>query len=190
MSTEIRHTSNDTHVMENVRNGKVEQLAILFERHHVSLFNFFLRLTGSRQLSEDLVQDVFCRILKYRHSYRGTSKFTTWLYQIARNAHIDHLRKYKSTLPLEEQWEEMPGSEPVPENHFETGAEIALIQKALSRLPIKKREILILSRYQGMKYREIADLMGCQIGTVKAHVHRAVKELGRIYFELSGGSIP
>jgi len=92
----------DTQVMENVRDGKIEQLAILFERHHVPLFNFLVRLTGSRQVSEDLVQEIFCRILKYRHSYRGTSKFTTWLFQIARNAHIDHLRKQKSTYPLEE----------------------------------------------------------------------------------------
>jgi len=190
MNKETRRALNDTQVMENVRDGKVEQLAILFERHHVSLFNFFLRLTGSRPLSEDLVQDVFCRILKYRHSYRGTSKFTTWLYQIARNAHIDHLRKQKSTLPLEEQWDEPPSSDPIPENKFETGTEIALLQRAMSRLPVKRREILILSRFHGMKYREIANLMDCQIGTVKAHVHRAVKELGRIYFELSGGSIP
>ncbi len=179
----------DTQVMENVRDGKIEQLAILFERHHVPLFNFLVRLTGSRQVSEDLVQEIFCRILKYRHSYRGTSKFTTWLFQIARNAHIDHLRKQKSTYPLEEQWEEPTGPDPAPENEFETGAEIALLQQAMSRLSVKKREVLILSRFHGMKYREIADLMGCQIGTVKAHVHRAVKELGRIYFEISGGSI-
>ena len=86
---------SDNQLMEDVKTGKVEKLAVLFEKYHVQLFNFFLRLTGNRGVSEDLVQDVFMRILKYRKTYRGQSKFTVWMYQIARNAHIDHLRKKK-----------------------------------------------------------------------------------------------
>jgi RNA polymerase sigma-70 factor (ECF subfamily) len=58
----------------------------------------------------------------------------------------------------------------------------------LGKLPLKKREVLILSRYQGLKYKEIAELFGLQIGTVKVLVHRAIKELGKVYFELSGGT--
>ena len=81
----------DNQVMLDVREGKVEKLAILFERHHVALFNFFLRLTGNRAASEDLVQDVFTRILKYRATYMGEDRFTVWMYKIARNAHIDSL---------------------------------------------------------------------------------------------------
>lgn len=68
---------DDEQVMAQVRDGRVEMLAILFERHHVRLFNFFLRLTASRSASEDLVQEVFLRMLKYRHTYRGDSKFST-----------------------------------------------------------------------------------------------------------------
>ena len=64
-----------------------------------------------------------------------------------------------------------------------------LLQEALARLPLKKREVLVLSRYQDMKYKDIAELFGCQIGTVKAHVHRAIKDLGKIYYELSGGTV-
>ena len=89
---------SDNQMMEDVKTGKVEKLAVLFEKYHVQLFNFFLRLTGNRGVSEDLVQDVFMRILKYRKTYRGQSKFTVWMYQIARNAHIDHLRKKKGEL--------------------------------------------------------------------------------------------
>jgi RNA polymerase sigma factor (sigma-70 family) len=177
----------DREIMEEVKGGKVEKLAILFERHHVPLYNFFLRLTGNQNVSEDLVQDVFFRILKYRHTYQGQSKFTIWMYQIARNAHIDHLRKRKEELPLEEQWDEAAAKEPSPYEEVEKGHDIALLNQALARLPLKKREILVLSRFQNMKYREIAELFGWQIGTVKASVHRAVKELGKIYFELSGG---
>ncbi len=175
----------DIQIMLEVKEGKVEKLAILFEKHHLKLFNFFLRLTGNRGISEDLVQDVFYRILKYRTTYHGRSRFTVWMYQIARNAHIDHLRKLKKDVPLEDQWEEAPSPEPSPLEEMEQGEEVALVRQALSRLPIKKREILILSRYQNMKYREIAELFGCHIGTVKTYVHRAVKDLGKIYTELS-----
>jgi len=178
---------SDNEVMEAVRDGKVEKLAILFERHQVMLYNFFLRLTGNRSASEDLVQDVFIRILKYRAGYQGQSKFAVWMFQIARNAHIDHLRKQRGDLPLDEQFAEPAAREPRPEVRLEAEQDIALIRRALDLLPWKKREILMLSRFQDLKLREIADLLGCQVGTVKAQVHRALKELSHIYLELREG---
>ena len=178
---------DDSQLMEEVRDGRVEKLAVLFEKHHIALYNFFLRLTGNKGTSEDLVQDVFCRILKYRSTYKGESKFTTWMYQIARNAHIDFLRKRKEELPLEDQWQETQSPEASPTEMLERNRDIAMMRQALSKLPLKKREVLILSRFQNLKYREIADLLGCHIGSVKANVHRAIKELGKIYGDLSGG---
>ena len=179
----------DIQVMEEVKEGKVEKLAMLFERHHISLFNFFLRLTGSRNVSEDLVQDVFFRILNYRKTYKGESKFTTWMYQIARNAHIDYLRKRREEFPLDEQWAESASPDLSPDEELEKGQDIRMMREALARLPVKKREVLILSRFQNLKYKEIAELLDCQIGTVKAHVHRAIKDLSKIYGELSGGIV-
>jgi len=183
------HIMTDNFLMEEVKKGKVEKLAVLFERYHVQLFNFFLRLTRNRGVSEDLVQDVFLRILKYRITYKGQSKFTVWMYQIARNAHIDYLRKSKGEFSLDEQWEDVVEPEPTPSDRLEHGQDVQLMREALARLPLKKREVLVLSRYQDMKYKDIAELFGCQIGTVKAHVHRAIKDLGRIYCELSGGTV-
>jgi len=180
---------SDNRLMEDVKEGKVEKMAVLFEKHHVSLFNFFMRLTGNHNISEDLVQEVFMRMLKYRSTYQGRSKFTLWMYQIARNAHIDFLRKKKNTLSLDEQWSEPITSEASPAEKLEGGQEVQLMRQALAQLPLKKREVLILSRYQNLKYKEIAELMDCHIGTVKAHVHRAIKELGKIYFELQGGTV-
>ena len=180
---------SDNRLMEEVKEGKVEKMAVLFEKHHVALFNFFMRLTGNRNISEDLVQEVFMRMLKYRATYQGRSKFTLWMYQIARNAHIDYLRKKKDALPLDEQWSEPITQERSPEENLEGGQEVQLLRQALAQLPLKKREVLILSRYQNLKYKEIAELMDCHIGTVKAHVHRAIKELGKIYFELQGGTV-
>ena len=73
----------DEEIMSSVKKGSVNMLAILFERYHVKLYNYFLRLTGDKGISEDLTQEVFLRILKYRDTFRHESKFTTWMYQIA-----------------------------------------------------------------------------------------------------------
>ena len=85
----------DEDVMKLVKNGKLDALSILFDRYHVRLFNFFLRLIDDRTLSEDLVQNVFERIIKYRSSYREGASVKTWIYQIARNVRIDHFRSQK-----------------------------------------------------------------------------------------------
>jgi RNA polymerase sigma factor (sigma-70 family) len=175
----------DNLLMEDVRGGKVEKLAILFERHHVALFNYFLRLTGNRPVSEDLVQEVFTRILKYRATYRGEDRFAVWMYKIARNAHIDFLRRQKETVPLEDQFEEAQSADLIPEERVERQQEAALISRALKKLSPKKQEVILLSRFQNLKYREIAELMECPVGTVKGMVHRAVQELGDIYKQLS-----
>lgn len=175
----------DNLLMEDVRGGKVEKLAILFERHHVALFNYYLRLTGNRPVSEDLVQEVFTRILKYRVTYRGEDRFAVWMYKIARNAHIDFLRRQKETVPLDDQFEEAQSADLVPEERVERQQEAALISRALKRLSPRKQEVILLSRFQNLKYREIAELMECPVGTVKGMVHRAVQELGDIYKQLS-----
>jgi RNA polymerase sigma factor (sigma-70 family) len=175
----------DDEVMKSVRDGRVEQLAVLFERHHVPLYSFFVRLTGNCAVSEDLVQDVFIRILKYRTTYRGEDKFAVWMYKIARNAHIDHLRKKKDALPLDDQIVEPAHPGEGPAERTERGGEAALVAKALDELSPRKKEVLMLSRYQNLKYREIAELLDCPVGTVKGLVHRAVVELGEIYARLN-----
>jgi len=175
-------------VMLAVRDGDVERIGVLFDRHHRMLFNFFLRLTANRSLSEDLVQDVFFRMLKYRQTYQGATNFTAWMYQIARNAHIDHLRKRRlEVVPdTEPVWDDMAASDPDPEQRLGRSQEIGLLRQALARLPIEKREVLVLSRFQNLKYNEIAEILNCEANAVKVRVFRAVRELGQIFCELSG----
>src|SRR5712692_1080446 len=85
----------DAELMTAVQEDDLSQLGVLFERHHLGLFNFFLRLTGSRSWSEDLVQEVFVRILKYRKSFRPALEFRPWLYAMARNAAAAHFKKHR-----------------------------------------------------------------------------------------------
>lgn len=174
----------DEDIMNKVKDGNVQMLAILFERHHVKLYNYFLRLTGNKTNSEDLAQDVFFRILKYRASYRRESKFTTWMYRIGRNVHIDHLKKNKDAVPLEDLWNEEPAADARPDQKAGIEQDTAFLHKALSLLPPAKREILVLSRFQEMKYDDISNVLGCSLASVKTRVHRAIKELRKTYMDI------
>src|SRR5947199_10008595 len=83
-----------------VRHGDVAMLGVLFERYHQPLFDFLSRTTGDRAAAEDLVQDVFVRVLKYRATYRDDSCFETWVFSIARHARTDYSRKRPAAQPL------------------------------------------------------------------------------------------
>ena len=178
----------DDHLMARVQDGEIAQLGVLFERYHVPLYNYFVRLTSDRVESEDLVQEVFLRMMKYRHTYRAQGQFTCWMYQIARNARGDHFHKWKreAALPAEDS---IPSGQRDESDKLEERQEHEVLLAALARLPDDKREVLLLSRYQQLKYEEIAQLLGCTVAAVKVRVHRAMKDLRAHYFELSGGQV-
>jgi RNA polymerase sigma-70 factor (ECF subfamily) len=164
-----------------VRDGAGEMLGVLFDRYQTPLFNFYSKLTGDRTLSEDLVQEVFLRILKYRQSYRPGTPFRSWIYQIARNARVDHFRKFPHQTALEPEM--LP---PVlPRDSAQENQEAQLLQRALMQLPEEKREILLLCRFQELKYQEIAELLGCELATVKTRIHRALLELRKAFHQLT-----
>jgi len=179
-------TTSDAKLMELVKSGRVEHLSTLFLRHHRQLFNFFLRQTCSRSISEDLVQEVFYRILKYRSTYQNQAVFSVWMYRIARNVHFDLLRSRREEIPLEESPPLAADRAQQPEEKTATQNEVSLIQKALDMIAPKKKELLLLTRFQEMKYKDIATLLGRREGTVKADVHRALLELGKRYRQLQG----
>src|ERR1043166_3085954 len=93
----------DEQLMLDVRAGEVGKLEQLFDRHHRSLFHFFLHLTSSRSAAEDLVQEVFYRILKYRHTYQPETSFRAWMYQVGRNVYLDQVGKKKGEVALPEE---------------------------------------------------------------------------------------
>jgi RNA polymerase sigma-70 factor (ECF subfamily) len=177
--------SADEEVMLQVRDGAPERLGILFDRYHHALFNFYCRSIGDRAASEDLVQDVFYRILKYRHTYRIGIRFRTWMYRIARNARLDRMKKQASDTALEVEMQ------PAPElsDSLQRQQENALLHRALMQLSPEKREALVLSRFQDLDYREISDVLGCEVGAVKVRIFRALRELRDILRQLEEESI-
>lgn len=182
---DARALTTDHEIMCAVREGDLDRMTLLFERHGVHLYNFFLRMTGRRQDSEDLVQEVFLRMLRYRLNYRDDSRFKTWMFQIARSARIDAWRKNRPAAVL-------PGDgiltdpSPGPEEVLLRKTESELVHRALALLPEDKREVLLLSRFENLGFREIARILGTRETTVKVRAHRAVRELGEIVQRLDG----
>jgi len=183
-------TVTDEALMLAVRDGELEKLGILFERHHTALFEFFSRMTGNRAVSQDLVQDVFFRILKYRNTYRNESQFTTWMYHIARNTRFDQFKKRRPEMVVPEEGIEIPSQSMSAAKKLERDQETELLRQALMKLPDDKRELLVLARYGEMKYEQIAELLAVDVGTVKVRVYRAIKELREIFLKLSGEKSP
>lgn len=181
----------DERLMDAVRGGDAARLGALFERHHVALFEFLYRTTGDRAGAEDLVQDVFVRILKYRHTYHEGSPFSTWMYRIARNARADYLRRRNGAVAIRaadgREWAEFdpPSQAPGPTERAEWGGQAALLRRALLQLPDDKRELIVLARYQQMPYEHIAHVLGVEVGTVKVRVHRALKHLREVFDRLA-----
>ncbi|MEO8198065.1 MAG: sigma-70 family RNA polymerase sigma factor [Thermoanaerobaculia bacterium] len=169
--------SADSQLMGRVRDGEVALLGELFERHHQRLFHFFLRLARSRQAAEDLVQEVFVRMLKYRHTFRSESEFVPWMFTLARNAATDLYRARPKELPQEPDAPEPAADLPHPIAGLERAEQAGKLRRALARLDPAKREILLLARFSELKYDRIAAQYGISEGAVKVRVHRAMKEL-------------
>jgi RNA polymerase sigma-70 factor (ECF subfamily) len=174
-------TVNDEALMRAVRDGDLGKLGVLFARYHLGLFDFLNRMTGRRDVAEDLVQDVFLRILKYRATFRDDSRFETWAFRIARNARADYFAKRDRVEPLSDEALASPDETRSPEGELEQQDDAALLRSALMRLREDRRELLILARYRGMKHEAIAELLGVDTGTVKVRIHRALNELRDIF---------
>lgn len=178
-------TQSDSSLMRLVQDGETAQLAVLFERYHVPLFRYLLSLTGNRVLSEDLVQEVFFRILKYAASYDPALAFPVWLYRMGRNAYFDALHKHRLEVPGSEIGE-VRSSEPLAEELLTRKEDTAFLQAALGKLSHDQREVLVLSRFDNLRYEDIAFILKCETGTVKVKVYRALKELREKFRELRG----
>jgi RNA polymerase sigma factor (sigma-70 family) len=176
----------DEQVMQEVRSGNVGKLELLFDRHHRALFRYFVHLTGNQSASEDLVQEVFFRILKYRHTWQPDNTFRAWMYQVGRNVYMDHAARRRPEVAIPEDGGEFSSAETLPDRQLQNKQEAVLLHRALAALPREKREVLVMSRFLDLKYEEIASVLKCEVGTVKVRVYRALRELGDRFFALGG----
>ncbi|HEX2394802.1 MAG TPA: RNA polymerase sigma factor [Bacteroidales bacterium] len=175
--------STDEMIMNRVKAGNLAELSELFERYNVRIYNFMLKLTFDRSLSQDLTQNLFYRIIKYRHTFKDEFTFKSWIYQLARNIHADHCKKNKKYTEQYTQVEEYDENI-IDQNAAFSEDEFARLDQALSRLKPEQKEIIVLSRFQGLKYSEISVIQNQSVPAIKVQVHRAIKQLRYFYFKL------
>lgn len=176
----------DHSLMLRVKDGEVEKLNLLYKRYSRRLFGFFYGMTKDGATSEDLVQNVFMRILKYKHTYSSSGDFEVWAFQMARNVHKDHYRKNKRYAFQEDMnpYEEQLSDAGNMEVDMEKSDELNYLKKALESLTPEKRELIELVRFQKIKYAKVAELLGASESAIKVRVHRVLKELRESYIKL------
>jgi RNA polymerase sigma factor (sigma-70 family) len=176
----------DNELMLLVKAGELDRMKVLFRRHSHALYNFLYHMTHDKEASEDLVQNVFYRMLKYRNTYTGKGEFLTWMFHIARNILKDEFKKEKRVGNydnLEEVSGKIGGGILADEQLGKKQARHQLYL-ALGKLNEDEREILVLSKFQELKYHEIAQLLSISEGAVKVRVHRAFHQLKSIYLKM------
>ncbi len=176
---------SDNSLMIKVRDGDLDKLGLLFERYKKPLYGFFYGLTRERDLSEDLVQNTFMRILRYKHLFRGEGDFRAWMFHIARNVRHDHHRKDKVKLNDDlDNWKDRLGHHDIRSVQMENQEEHEMLLLAMARLSEEKREVLLLSKFEENKYSTIGKILGCTEEAVKVKVFRALQDLKKIYHQL------
>ena len=181
MPIATKHT--DEQLMEQVSQENLNALSVLFDRYQVPLYNFFYRQNYDSALSEDLVQTVFERILKYRQSYVSGSTFRSWIYQIARNAKTDHHKRQQRISDFVEP-DDLEIATASVEKNIAQAEDLQQLEQAMQQLSAMQREILVMTRFQKMKYGEVAEILQCSEGAIKVKVHRALKRLRDIFFKM------
>lgn len=184
MATAVPQTDHD--LMLAVREGELDALGELFERHHGRLYGYLTRSTGDRLAAEDIAQTVFQRMLKYRHTYRTDGSFTAWMYHLARRCAADYFRK-KQAGPANmdpADLQDYADDRPHAGEHAAASDDQALLQRALNQLAHADREVLLLSRFQELSFAEISSILECSVGAAKVRAHRAVRTLRDLYFQL------
>src|ERR1035437_5217106 len=151
--------------MREVREGDVGKLEVLFDRHYTGLLRYFQYLTSNRTLSEDLVQEVFFRILKYRHTYQPDGNFRAWLYQIARHVYAGQLGKRKPEGAMPEEIREISGAAIPPDREFQKKQEATLVRRSLASMRGEKRQVPILRPFLDLTREEIPPVLDCEVGT-------------------------
>lgn len=174
---------DEIQLMIQVSQGDLAKLGILYERYKQSLFGYFYRVTcGDHAFSEDMVHQVFVRVLKYRSSFKGTGSFAKWVFHIAHHIAVDYSKSFRhyagpDSLAIK------PSGEPDPYKSLEQ-QEDNPAKPGPVRLKEDDREAVTLAKIQGLKYQDIAAILDTTEGAVRVKIHRALIELKKIYSQL------
>jgi RNA polymerase sigma-70 factor (ECF subfamily) len=181
---------SDEELMEAYREGNARAFEHLLRRHQRPVLNFIYRHVGVESVAEELLQEVFLRIIKGAASYKRTAKFTTWLYTIARNLCVDQSRraKHRQHVSLDQPVKrgetdgarlgDMVANGGPAVDRQAIGRELQQrMERAIADLADEQREVFLMREYAGLPFKEIAEIMGCPENTVKSRMRYALERL-------------
>ncbi len=171
----------DDALVRAVRAGGSAAFKALYERYARALFGFLWRRTRDREVAEDLTQETFVRVWRHRDDLDPARSVRAYLFQIARRLAVDHLRRKAQLGVAAELDSEQPAAEVDPDAF----AKRDRIRQALAALPQQQRAVFCLSRFDGLKYAEIAETLELSVKTVEVHMGRALKKLRDLLRDLA-----
>lgn len=172
---------SDEQLMQQYAIGDMAAFSALFSKHKGGLYRYFLRHTGDKGLAEDLYQDVWNKVIDSAENYQPTAKFTTWLYALAHNTLVDHVRhltvvnKVFESAPLDED-KEAEQADSVPEV-LEQGRASDALKNCLTKLPQLQLDSFLLKEEAGMTAAEIATVVGASLEATKSRLRYAYQSL-------------
>ncbi|MCK5076532.1 MAG: RNA polymerase sigma factor [Calditrichia bacterium] len=177
----------DTEIVERIINNRAGSFKELVEEHQFKVINTCFRFVNNKEDAEDIAQEVFLEIHQSISKFRGDAKLSTWIYRIAVTKSLNFLRMkkrkkrmghLKRIFGFEEEMDKLPSTNiDNPERSLEKKERLEILQKALDSIAENQRTAIILSKYDGYSYQEIAELMDTTISSVESLIHRAKKNL-------------
>jgi len=168
----------DSALMLRYRDGDVSAFELLYRRHNDALYRYLLRLCRNPAAAEDVFQEVWGKIIKTRDNYRPTAKFTTFLYHVAYNCFIDHIRRNKRHAnPVDIEPDSQPDSGEQPDTLTERSLARRRLETALETLPDEQRDVFLLHEEAGLSLDQIASITDCKHETAKSRLRYAVRKL-------------
>ncbi len=167
-------------LIKRAQQGDADAFATIFDTHKMRVYSLCLRMTNNAAEAEDLTQDAFLQVFRKLATFRGESALSTWLYRIAMNTVLMHFRrKSPCRISLDEPHHNEGGVKPVRRDYgtrdgrLENSVTRIVLARAISELPEGYRAIFLLHEVDGYQHREIAELLGCSVGTSKSQLHKA-----------------
>jgi len=183
---------SDEQLIRWVADGDASCLGTLFERHHRGVYRYCYQMTRSSSMSEDLVQEVFLRLLRKAGSFRGEGSCKAWIFNIARNVTFDYLRKAQPETDSEQNADESQErliDHRTSEQVAAGRQNLQLVERALAEIPAAAREVIWLGRFVFDDYDELARALGCTVSAARVRMHRAMEALNSTFARMNGAPI-
>jgi RNA polymerase sigma-70 factor, ECF subfamily len=180
-------SEDDSDLMMRYAGGDLRAFAALYARHRGPLYRYVARLVRDREAADDLFQEIWSRVIAHRERYEPRARFSTYLYRVAHNCCIDHLRRAATRPGLVPACDETGDEEPTlalsapdedsPESRLERAELLACYRAALESLPVEQRDVFLLSEQSGLSLEEIAAVTGVGLETAKSRLRYALAKL-------------